>query len=174
MSLEVNFSSFTAPSQGAQVLSLPLPFFFFFKPFVLLGYMVIFLATLVVWDLSPTFSIFSIRIVLFINVILIYLWEEASFLSFYSVILISSSYALCLEYIIWYLNSCRYCSMLYFKGFVILLFRFICRIYLKFIFYSMRLKSIFPVFMHMTNGPFLLVRKDCHLSSLTWFILPLI
>lgn len=133
----VNLSSFTTPSQGLRsYLSL---FPLFFKPFVLFGYMVIFLATLVVWDLFPTFSIFSIRIVLFINVFLIYLWEEVSFLS-YCAILISSSYALCLEYIIWYLNSCRYCSMLYFKGSVILLFRFICRIYLKFIFYSMRWK----------------------------------
>ena len=120
----------------AQVLSHFL-FFFFFLTFIPSSYMVIFLVTLVVWDLLPTFSIYSVRIGLFVDVFLMYLWEEVSSMSFYSTVLISSPYALCWEYI-WYLNSRRYCTMLYPQGFVILPFRSICIIYLELIFYSMR------------------------------------
>ena len=96
-----------------------------------------FLAFWEVWGLLPAFSRCSVGVVPHVDVFLMYLWEEVSSMSFYSTVLISSPYALCWEYI-WYLNSRRYCTMLYPQGFVILPFRSICIIYLELIFYSMR------------------------------------
>ena len=81
-----NLSSFTAPSRGAGPILIP-----FFFSFVLPSYVVIFLAPLVVWDLLPVFSRYSMRIIPPAVVFLMYLCEEMSFTSFYSVILISTS-----------------------------------------------------------------------------------
>lgn len=60
---------------------LPCPFL------VLPGYMVIFLAILILWDLLPAFSRYSMRIVSQVDISLVYLWE-VSFMSFSSVILL--------------------------------------------------------------------------------------
>lgn len=47
---------------------------------------------LVVWDLPPTFSRYSVRIVPHVNVFFMYLWEEVTTMSFCSAILISLSF----------------------------------------------------------------------------------
>ena len=48
-----------------------------------------FLGPSVVWGPLPVFSRYSVRIVLHIDVFLIYLWEKVSFMSYYSAILIT-------------------------------------------------------------------------------------
>ena len=82
---------FHSSHPGAKVLSqlIPFFFFFFFASFILPGYLVDFLAFLIVWDLSPALSRYSMRTVTHIHVFLMYLWEEMSAVS-YSTILISS------------------------------------------------------------------------------------
>lgn len=82
-----NFSSFTVPTRGTGPVSIP--FFFFFSSFILPGYLVVFLAFLVVWDLSPALSRYSMRTVAHMYVFLMYLWEEMSSVCC-STILISS------------------------------------------------------------------------------------
>ena len=84
-------ASFIDPSQGCRFcsdscFSLSVSLF----PFVLSGYMEIFLLfqKSEVFCLLPTFSRFLIRIVSHVDGFLIYLWEEVSFLSCYSTILI--------------------------------------------------------------------------------------
>ena len=64
---------------GVQVLSLFL--LFFFQP---IGYMVIFLAILILWDLLSVFSRYSVRIFPQVDVFLMCLWEKVSSVSFYS------------------------------------------------------------------------------------------
>ena len=59
-----------------------IPLFLFFFSFVLPGYLVIFLATLIIWDLLPVFCRYSVRIVPLVGVFLMYLWEEVSSMSF--------------------------------------------------------------------------------------------
>ena len=61
------------PTRDAPI---PIPFLPF--PFLLPGYMGIFLAALVVWDLLQAFSRYSVRIVLHVDVFLMYLWKELS------------------------------------------------------------------------------------------------
>ena len=73
---------------GVQVASC---FLFFLFSFVLPSYIEIFLALLGVWDLLLTLSRYSLRIVPHLDVFLMYLREELSSTSFYSVILIGPS-----------------------------------------------------------------------------------
>ena len=55
-------------------------------PFIFPGYMVIFLAILVLWDL-PESSTYSVRIVPHVDVFLMYLWERMRSISFYSAVM---------------------------------------------------------------------------------------
>ena len=48
-----------------------------------------FLGLSVVWGLLPVFSRYSVRVVLHIDVFLIYFWEKVSFMCYYSAILIT-------------------------------------------------------------------------------------
>ena len=77
--------------------SCPSSSIFFFFPFILPGYEEIVLVLWGVWGLLLVFSRCSVRIVPFVDVFLMYLWEEVRSMSFYSSILILLSYYLVLS-----------------------------------------------------------------------------
>ena len=68
-------------------LPILIPFSF---SFILPGYLVIFLAVLIICYLLPEFGSYSVTVVPHEDVFLMYLWEEVSSMSFYSAILICS------------------------------------------------------------------------------------
>lgn len=67
----------------------PDSFFFFFFPFILPGYLVVFIVALITWDL-PVFNRCTLRIIPYVDLFLMYLWEKVISMSFLYAIFISA------------------------------------------------------------------------------------